>query len=56
MTLGWYSPGQINAMELWSPQYPRGGYDPLRSMVWASEHGALGGDELNVIQAGKNYG
>ena len=31
-------------------------YDPLRSMVWASEHGALGGDELNIIQAGKNYG
>ncbi len=31
-------------------------YDPLRSMVWASEHGALGGDELNLIQASKNYG
>jgi glucose/arabinose dehydrogenase len=31
-------------------------YDPLRSMIWASEHGALGGDELNVIQAGENYG
>ena len=31
-------------------------YDPLRSMVWASEHGALGGDELNLIRAGKNYG
>lgn len=31
-------------------------YDPLRSIIWASEHGALGGDELNVIQAGKNYG
>jgi glucose/arabinose dehydrogenase len=31
-------------------------YDPLRSMIWASEHGALGGDELNVIQAGQNYG
>ena len=31
-------------------------YDPLRSMVWASEHGALGGDELNLIQAGGNYG
>ena len=31
-------------------------YDPLRSVVWASEHGALGGDELNLIQAGKNYG
>jgi glucose/arabinose dehydrogenase len=31
-------------------------YDALRSMVWASEHGALGGDELNVIESGKNYG
>ena len=31
-------------------------YDHLRSMVWASEHGALGGDELNLIRAGKNYG
>jgi glucose/arabinose dehydrogenase len=25
-------------------------------MVWASEHGALGGDELNTIEGGKNYG
>ncbi|MFO7686549.1 MAG: PQQ-dependent sugar dehydrogenase [Desulfobacterales bacterium] len=31
-------------------------YDSLRDMVWASEHGALGGDELNVVQAGLNYG
>jgi glucose/arabinose dehydrogenase len=31
-------------------------YDRLRSLVWASEHGALGGDELNLIQAGENYG
>jgi glucose/arabinose dehydrogenase len=31
-------------------------YDSLRSMVWASEHGALGGDELNLINAGGNYG
>ena len=31
-------------------------YDPLRSMIWASEHGALGGDELNRIQKGQNYG
>jgi len=31
-------------------------YDPLRSMVWASEHGALGGDELNLIRPGRNYG
>jgi glucose/arabinose dehydrogenase len=31
-------------------------YDSLRSMVWASEHGALGGDELNLVLAGENYG
>ena len=31
-------------------------YDPLRSLIWSSEHGALGGDELNRIRAGQNYG
>lgn len=31
-------------------------YDPLRSRVWASEHGALGGDELNHVRQGENYG
>jgi glucose/arabinose dehydrogenase len=31
-------------------------YDPVRSAVWASEHGALGGDELNRVEAGGNYG
>lgn len=31
-------------------------YDPVKDRVWATEHGALGGDELNLIEAGKNYG
>lgn len=31
-------------------------YDPLRQKIWASEHGALGGDELNVPVAGGNFG
>jgi glucose/arabinose dehydrogenase len=31
-------------------------YDAMRGLVWASEHGALGGDELNVIHGGRNYG
>jgi glucose/arabinose dehydrogenase len=31
-------------------------YDAKRSTIWATEHGALGGDELNQPQAGKNYG
>ena len=31
-------------------------YDPLRKKIWVSEHGALGGDELNQPQAGQNFG
>jgi glucose/arabinose dehydrogenase len=31
-------------------------YDPLRAIIWATEHGALGGDELNAVHAGENYG
>jgi glucose/arabinose dehydrogenase len=30
--------------------------DPLTGKVWSSEHGALGGDELNIIEKGGNYG
>jgi aldose sugar dehydrogenase len=31
-------------------------YDPTKKRVWATEHGARGGDELNLPAAGKNYG
>lgn len=31
-------------------------YDPIRNQVWVSEHGARGGDELNQVGAGGNYG
>ena len=30
--------------------------DPRTGKVWAAEHGPRGGDEINVLQAGKNYG
>ena len=30
--------------------------DPKSGRVWASEHAARGGDEINQIMAGKNYG
>jgi hypothetical protein len=29
---------------------------PGTGAVWANEHGPQGGDELNILQAGKNYG
>ncbi|MGE0623619.1 MAG: PQQ-dependent sugar dehydrogenase [Pseudomonadales bacterium] len=31
-------------------------YDPVSGTVWAHEHGPRGGDELNVILPGTNYG
>lgn len=31
-------------------------WDPVRGGVWANEHGSQGGDELNRIEAGRNYG
>jgi len=30
--------------------------DPASGRVWASEHGPRGGDEINLIAGGKNYG
>ncbi|QYU68232.1 PQQ-dependent sugar dehydrogenase [Leptolyngbya sp. 15MV] len=30
--------------------------DPASGRVWATEHGARGGDELNLLVAGTNYG
>ena len=31
-------------------------YDPLSGRLWSTEMGPRGGDEVNLIQAGRNYG
>jgi glucose/arabinose dehydrogenase len=31
-------------------------FQPGTDVLWESEHGPRGGDEINVIEAGKNYG
>ncbi len=31
-------------------------FDSVSQRVWATEHGSSGGDELNLVQKGKNYG
>ena len=31
-------------------------FDAARGVLWEHEHGARGGDEINIIEAGKNYG
>ena len=30
--------------------------DPVSGRIWANEHGSRGGDELNVLEGGNNYG
>jgi len=45
---GMYSMGHRNIQGM--------AYDPIRGMLWASEHGARTGDEINRIEAGANYG
>lgn len=31
-------------------------WDPVTGQLWSSEHGPNGGDEINVIEPGRNYG
>jgi len=31
-------------------------YDPVTDAIWSTEFGELGGDEINIIKAGANYG
>lgn len=31
-------------------------FDPINDRIWSTEHGSRGGDELNLMQAGQNYG
>ncbi|WP_256013055.1 PQQ-dependent sugar dehydrogenase [Desertivirga xinjiangensis] len=52
--------GQANAKaSIWSYGHrnPQGlAYDAANNRLWAVEHGPKGGDELNLVEKGKNYG
>jgi glucose/arabinose dehydrogenase len=51
--------GQDGAQpEIWSYGHrnPQGAALDLQGRLWASEHGARGGDEVNLIEKGANYG
>lgn len=43
-----WSSGHRNIQGLW--------VDPVTGEVWATEHGPQGGDEVNLIKPGRNYG
>jgi len=50
-------PGAVAS--IWSSGHrnPQGlAIDPATGLLWESEHGPVGGDEINIIEKGKDYG
>ncbi len=51
------TPGAIPSIWSYGHRNPEGlAIDPATGLVWESEHGPTGGDEVNVIASAKNYG
>jgi glucose/arabinose dehydrogenase len=49
--------GAVPSIWSYGHRNPQGfAFDPSTNKLWATEHGPTGGDELNLIEAGKNYG
>lgn len=52
-----HEPGAVTSIYCYGNRNIQGmAVHPVTGEVWASEHGPMGGDELNLIKAGKNYG
>jgi glucose/arabinose dehydrogenase len=51
------TPGAIPTIWSYGHRNPQGlAFDPVTGLLWATEHGPIGGDEVNIIEKGKNYG
>lgn len=49
--------GAIPTIWSYGHRNPQGlAFDPSTGLLWSSEHGPTGGDEINIIEPGKNYG
>jgi glucose/arabinose dehydrogenase len=49
--------GAVPSIWSYGHRNPQGlAFDPRTNKLWATEHGPNGGDELNMIEPGKNYG
>ena len=49
--------GAVPTIWTYGHRNPQGfSIDPVSGLLWESEHGPMGGDELNVLEAGHNYG
>jgi glucose/arabinose dehydrogenase len=50
-------PGAVQTIWSYGHRNPEGlAWDPATGLLWSSEHGPTGGDEINVIERGHNYG
>lgn len=52
-------PGNTTATTVFSYGHrnPQGmTYDAVNNRIWENEHGPMGGDEINLVEKGKNYG
>jgi glucose/arabinose dehydrogenase len=51
------TPGAVQSVYSYGHRNPQGTcIHPVTGEVWETEHGPMGGDEVNLIQPGKNYG
>jgi glucose/arabinose dehydrogenase len=51
------TPGALATIWSYGHRNPQGlAWDPVTGRLWSSEHGPSGGDEINIIERGKNYG
>jgi len=52
-----HTPGAIPSIWTYGNRNAEGySYDPASGLLWESEHGPTGGDEINIIEKGHNYG
>jgi glucose/arabinose dehydrogenase len=50
-------PGVLPEIWAYGMRSPEGlAYDPRTGRLWQNDHGPRGGDELNIVEKGKNYG
>ncbi len=51
------TPGAVKSIWTYGNRNPQGLiYDGAHNRLWEVEHGPMGGDELNLLEKGKNYG
>jgi glucose/arabinose dehydrogenase/cytochrome c5 len=50
-------PGALGSIWTYGHRNPQGfAWDPVTGKLWETEHGPTGGDELNLLEPGHNYG